>query len=119
MARRHAQGIVLLTKAGVNWTDRFQEAVEVVEALSCGLCLIDGEIGVCGNKGVPSFELLRKRWRLTTVIADLIELDGVDLRPKPIEHRRELLQSLIDVPALVFSPYLPRHCHFFRTGLCL
>ena len=95
-----------MTKTGVNWTERFRDVVGAVEALSCTSCLIDGEIVACDGNGVPSFELLRKRQRPTTLIAfDLIELDGIDLRREPIGRRRELLQTLVDgaLPHLVFS----------------
>src|SRR5262249_27394019 len=105
MARRDARGVALLTRNGVNWTERFRDVSGAVEALSCRSCLIDGEIVACDDNGVPSFRLLRKQQHSTLLMVfDLIELDGVDLRREPVEQRRQLLQALVDdaLPHLVF-----------------
>ena len=67
-------------------------------ALKVHSCLIDGEAVCCEVDGVPSFELLRNRRHdgATFVYAfDLLELDGRDLRPAPLEERRAALAKLL------------------------
>jgi len=69
-------------------------------------CLIDGEAVCCEVDGVPSFELQRYRHHDGPVflyVFDLLELDGRDMRPAPLEERRAALAKLLrqikhDVP---------------------
>ncbi len=61
-------------------------------------CFIDGEAIVVDERGVSTFELLRS-WRhdhaAVLCAFDLIELNGDDLRPFPIEQRKDWLEKLL------------------------
>jgi bifunctional non-homologous end joining protein LigD len=62
-------------------------------------CLIDGEAIVCDENGLAVFELIRRNGdgdRAVLCAFDLLELNGTDLRRKPIETRKELLAELMN-----------------------
>jgi ATP-dependent DNA ligase len=70
-----------------------------VSKLPVRSCLIDGEAIVCDENGVAVFELIRRHdagERAVLSAFDLLELDGKDLRRKPIEKRKELLAELLN-----------------------
>ena len=60
--------------------------------------LIDGEAIVCDENGLAVFELIRGHGSKTSAVLcafDLLELDGRDLRRRPIEERKVLLAKLL------------------------
>jgi bifunctional non-homologous end joining protein LigD len=72
--------------------------VEAVSALKVRSCLIDGEAVCCDGNGVAEFERLRRKRAGRHVFLyafDLLELNGRDLRPEPIEVRKAALASLL------------------------
>jgi bifunctional non-homologous end joining protein LigD len=108
MARRDPAGVRLLTRNGIDWTQRFGLIREAIEALRARSCLIDGEAIAFEHDGLASFELLRgrRRDRLVTLCAfDLIELSGRDLRREPLELRKAKLAQLLrkPLPGLVLN----------------
>jgi bifunctional non-homologous end joining protein LigD len=59
---------------------------------------IDGEAVVCGPDGVALFDALHQRWKTTDAMLyaiDLLELDGEDLRPLPLDRRKARLARLL------------------------
>jgi bifunctional non-homologous end joining protein LigD len=89
------------TRNGNDFTARFPLAAEAVRALPTLSALVDGEIIVTDDSGLAIFELVRrKRHGAVAVLVafDLIELDGEDLRRKPIEERKSKLAKLIRRP---------------------
>jgi bifunctional non-homologous end joining protein LigD len=59
---------------------------------------IDGEAVVCGPDGVAVFDALHRRQRVSEAILyafDLLELDGEDLRPRPLGERKASLAKLV------------------------
>ena len=68
-------------------------------ALACQSCLIDGEVVICGEDGIPVFDRLRYGRRPQTEAMlfafDLLELAGNDLRRTPIEERKRELAKLL------------------------
>jgi bifunctional non-homologous end joining protein LigD len=99
IACREAVGIRLITRNGLNWSDRYPAVVEALRELSATSCILDGEVAVPGPNGVTSFDLLRRGpWVKPDAVLcafDLIELNGEDLRRQPIERRKERLQQLV------------------------
>jgi ATP-dependent DNA ligase len=98
MARRNQTGVRLYTRNGYNFADRFPGIVEAVAKLPVQSCFIDGEAIVIDERGLSTFELLRS-WRhdhaAVLCAFDVIELDGNDLRWRPIEHRKARLADLL------------------------
>jgi ATP-dependent DNA ligase len=102
LARRDGAGVRLLTRRGIDWTSRYPSIAAVVAALSCHSCLIDGEVVVCGEDGIPVFDRLRYgRQPQTEAVLfafDLLELGGKDLRRAPLEERKGALAKLVRKP---------------------
>jgi hypothetical protein len=59
LARRDGAGVRLLTRRGIDWTTRYPSIAAAVAALACYSCLIDGEVVICGEDGIPVFDRLR------------------------------------------------------------
>jgi bifunctional non-homologous end joining protein LigD len=96
LARREGAGMQLLTRNGIDWSDRFPLIAAAVTRLPVRSCLIDGEAVVCDRDGVAIFEALRCRRGPAHLVAfDLIELEGRDLRQEPLEVRKRALTRLI------------------------
>ena len=117
---------LLLTRNGNDYTSVFPEVARAVKALPFDECIIDGEVVVCDEKGLPSFSRLQKRGRLSSAMEirraavelpatfyafDLIAFEDFDVRPLPLLRRKELLKDV--VPALGALRYLD---HIEREG---
>jgi len=98
MARRDGAGVRLITRHGNDFTARFPLVASAVAALPTKSCVIDGEAIVCDDNGLAVFELIRGHDTKTSAVLcafDLLELDGKDLRRRPIEERKDLLAKLL------------------------
>ena len=98
MARRDGKKVQLISRKGKDLTYRFPLAVQAVAELPVHSCLIDGEAIVCDGKGLAVFQFIRsyRRGNIATLCAfDLIEIDGEDLRWRPIEDRKAALKKLL------------------------
>jgi ATP-dependent DNA ligase len=71
--------------ARADWSTRYPNIASAVGQLSCPSCLLDGEVVICGEDGIPIFDRLRygRAIKIEAVLFafDLLELDGRDLRP--------------------------------------
>ena len=98
MARRDGAGVRLITRHGNDFTARFPLVASAAAALPARSCLIDGEAIVCDENGLAVFDLIRGHGSKTSAVLcafDLLELDGRDLRRRPIEERKALLTKLL------------------------
>jgi bifunctional non-homologous end joining protein LigD len=101
MARRDGAGVRLFTRKGNDFAARFPLAAAAVAALPAHSFLIDSEAIVTNDDGLAVFDLIRrKRHGAVAVLCafDLIELEGEDLRPRPIEQRKNTLAKLVRAP---------------------
>ncbi|WP_334183476.1 DNA ligase D [Novosphingobium sp.] len=98
--------IMVHTRSGLDWTDKFAPLAAHLAALNLPPCLIDGEIIARGKDGNPDFSSLQAvlkrghgsqtdRDALEFHAFDLIELDGEDLAPMPNIERKERLEALL------------------------
>ncbi|MDI4658155.1 DNA ligase D [Xanthobacter autotrophicus] len=92
----------LLTRTGLDWTDRFgPKLVAALARLPVTDALIDGEIVVEGGNGASDFSALQtdlsegRTDRFTFFAFDLLHLNGHDLRGVPLLARKALLEQLI------------------------
>ncbi|TRC82721.1 DNA ligase D [Mesorhizobium sp. WSM4310] len=92
----------LLTRTGLDWTDKFgSEIIVELAALKCSDAIVDGEIVVLADSGVSSFALLqqdlsmKRTHRFIYYVFDLMRLDGKDLRREPLVERKQALQELL------------------------
>jgi len=98
IARRDAAGVRLVTRNGYDFADRFPLIVEAIAALPASSCVVDGEAIAVDENGLSVFDLIRYRRQdhsVTLCAFDLLELDGEDLRPTPIEVRKATLKGLL------------------------
>ena len=98
LARRESADVRLITRAGNDFSGRFPFIAIAVSKLPVRSCLIDGEAIVCDENGLADFELIRGHGTAANAVHcafDLLELDGRDLRRRPIEERKGLLTQLL------------------------
>lgn len=111
--------VQLLTRTGLDWTDRFGKSlVAALKGLPVRTALLDGEIVIEGGNGSSDFSLLQQDLsdgrddRFTYYIFDLMHLDGQDLTGASLSDRKALLETLIsDV-----EPPLKYSSHFDESG---
>ena len=107
LVRKLGERTKVWSRRGADFTDRFSGITEAVRGLNVERALIDGEAVVLGDDGRSDFHaLLTKRGgaQASLVAFDLLRLEGVDLRLRPIEGRRETLMWLVDgVSGILFS----------------
>ncbi|HYV67361.1 MAG TPA: non-homologous end-joining DNA ligase, partial [Myxococcales bacterium] len=89
--------VAMVTRNGLDLVGRFPAIGRSVSQIVVGDAVVDGEIAILDGKGVPRFELIQQRKNDEALLFafDLLRLDGEDLRPRPIEQRRDLLRSLL------------------------
>jgi bifunctional non-homologous end joining protein LigD len=95
----------LLTRKGLDWTERFPTIASALARLPIGSALLDGEI-VAQDGPVPSFSALQadlrtgRHDRLVYYLFDVLYLEGRDLTGVPQVERKDILARLCaDVPA--------------------
>ncbi|KFE71418.1 DNA ligase D [Hyalangium minutum] len=96
IASLSGSGLVFKSRNGNDLSGRFPTVAEALRRLRVPEAVIDGEVVALDKKGRSSFQLLQNQsgGELRFVAFDLLWLDGHDLRDKPLEARRELLESL-------------------------
>ena len=106
----------LLTRSGLDWTDRFRGAAHGLAHLPD--CVIDGELCAMDAEDKPDFAALQASIEAGTTGAlvyfafDLLMQGKRDLRPLPLLARKEALATLLD-PAPAGVRYL---AHFAAAG---
>jgi ATP-dependent DNA ligase len=81
----------LFTRRGFDWTDRYPAIAGAAAKLGARSFTIDGEAVVCGPDRIAVFDALHHRHKTSDAIVyafDLLELDGEDLRPRPLSERK-------------------------------
>ena len=86
--------VVMRTRNGLDWTDKFQSLVPALSELPCDSALLDGEIAVADAEGHTDFGALQNALSnggggIGYYLFDLLELDGEDLRKRPLDERKE------------------------------
>ncbi len=98
IARKRDGRVRLFTRNGFDWTDRYPRISEAVSKLPAASATIDGEAVYCDEAGLAIFDRLHSRAYDDQVFLyafDLLELDGVDWRPRPLERRKSRLAKLL------------------------
>lgn len=101
LARLDGGKVKLLTRNGHDWSQKLPELCEALTALEVSSAWLDGEILVMDEEGRPDFQRLQNAFDANLSAAihytlfDLLWLDGVDYRDKPLEERREALQGAL------------------------
>jgi bifunctional non-homologous end joining protein LigD len=91
----------LLTRKGLDWTEKFPNVARAVAALRAKTALIDGEIVIEDAHGISSFSGLQaalkagERERFVYYGFDLLHLDGRDLAKVSLIERKRALERLM------------------------
>jgi bifunctional non-homologous end joining protein LigD len=106
LAKRQGPRVRLISRNARDLTHRFPLIAAAISSLASDSCVIDGEAIVCDGNGLSVFELIRnyRHGSSATLCAfDLLELNGQDLRDRPIEERKAALKMLLRPPHLGIS----------------
>ena len=126
LARRDGDDVRLITRNGLDWTDRLTPLAKAVAALPAQTLLLDGELVAFDAQGRTSFSKLqaalsdRHADRLRYVAFDLLFLDGVDLRSKGLGARQDALGDLLDgvAPPIQTGGHLTSDAARVRDKVC-
>ena len=89
--------VAIWSRNRLDLAGRFGGVAAALRGLVVGDAVIDGEIVALDGQGAPRFQLLQRGHdgEAMLVAFDLLWLDGEDLRGRPLEERRDLLESLL------------------------
>ncbi|WP_419728015.1 DNA ligase D [Lichenicola sp.] len=128
LARKDGDQVRIITRNGLDWTDRLPAFAEAVAAMQPETLMLDGELVALAKNGVSSFSALQDAFstgrtrNLLYYAFDLLHLDGIDMRPKPLSERRDALEQLLqDAPAsgpLRFSEHLASDAARVKQEAC-
>jgi bifunctional non-homologous end joining protein LigD len=98
----------IFTRNGLDWSGKFAPLIPALKALDVESALLDGEIAVADKQGHTDFGALQDalssgRGGFAYYLFDLLELDGEDLRKRPLKERKRLLEELLK-PAIGKGP---------------
>jgi len=107
---------VLRSRAGNDLTATFPDVARAIQRLPFDDFAVDGEVVVHDDRGLPSFQRLQKRGRLsrrieiqraaaelpaTLYLFDVLGFSGHDLRSLPLETRKSLLKHMLPSTGLL------------------
>jgi bifunctional non-homologous end joining protein LigD len=98
LARKQGDRVAVWSRRGADFSDRFPRIAAAVGALPAANAMIDGEAIVFLPDGHSDFAGLRTTagGELASFVAfDLLDLDGDDVRERPLEERRDKLARLV------------------------
>lgn len=91
----------LLTRSGLDWTEKFAAIAQAVAALPCRQAMLDGEVVVLDASGASDFAALQqalsasRSHELALFAFDLLYLDGHDLMQARLDERKAALARLL------------------------
>jgi bifunctional non-homologous end joining protein LigD len=97
----------LVTRNGLDWTDRLPAVAREVGSLAVDVALVDGELVALDQHGASSFPALQAALsagtdeRLNLYLFDLLHLDEWDLRACRLIDRKRVLSGLADWRGMV------------------
>lgn len=114
-----SHGVVLSSRNGNDYTDRFPQLAELSEAVAGeakkrGSAVFDGEVVALNDAGRPDFGLLqdtrhhssnsRAAVDIVYMVFDVLALGGEDLTDRPYSARRALLETILEEGDVVRVP---------------
>ncbi|SDR03447.1 bifunctional non-homologous end joining protein LigD [Rhizobiales bacterium GAS191] len=100
-ARIDAASVKLLTRTGLDWTDRYPATAAALNNLPARRAYIDGELCALNPDGTTSFAAMQaatdsaNTGDLVYYAFDLLHLDGEDLARWPLIERKDKLEALL------------------------
>lgn len=100
---------------------KYPELLDLAAFIKAKSCVLDGELVILNNLGMPDPKLLQQREQLdasgkvfskskkqpaTVFLFDIIEKDGVSLTQEPLNRRKIILKGIVtEGPNLMLCPY--------------
>jgi bifunctional non-homologous end joining protein LigD len=116
MAARVDNGRVqLLTRTGLDWTDKYPSVIEALANVKAKTAYIDGELCGVDDAGLPSFAQTQaatdgeREVRLVYYAFDLLHIGGWDVSGLSLVGRKALLEPLGFEQARPSIQWPPRH----------
>lgn len=93
--------VKLYSRTGGDWTKRFGNVTRALAEIPVASAKLDGEVVVLDENGKSDFGALQQalkgsKGNYTYCVFDLLELDGHDLRAKPLIERKRRLKRVLD-----------------------
>lgn len=120
--------IKMITRGGLDWTQRFGSFPALLRKVHNGKALIDGEVVVEGSSGHSNFVDLvaalkgGRSDRFILQCFDLLHLDGYNLAPAALVERKNMLRELLGqnpaIPQIRYSDHLPGDGARMLTEAC-
>ncbi len=124
-ARIDCGRVQLLTRTGLDWSDRYPGVVPALAKVKADTAYLDGELCGIGDDGLPSFSQTQaasdglRGVRMVYYAFDLLHLDAHDTSRLPLIERKALLQPLIaGVPGLQFNDHEIGDGELIRRHAC-
>jgi bifunctional non-homologous end joining protein LigD len=114
-ARKDGPRVQMLTRSGLDWTDRVKSVAAEVARLPVQAVTLDGEVVVLADDGTTNFADLQASFQegarnpLTYFAFDLLHLEGRNPRNLPLRERKQLLAEVLkssDPASLQYSEHL-------------
>ena len=93
--------VTLYTRSGQDWTTKYSAIANSLEKLHVTDTILDGEIVALDQYGKSNFQALqlamksKKQSHLKYYVFDLLEMNGSDLREKPLIERKKELKHIL------------------------
>ena len=98
IARKDGEQVRLWARTTSDYSKAFTRIRDAVAALPVDSAVLDGEAVVFRSDSSSDFEALKSRHGQAEAILvayDIMEMDGQDVRPEPLEERRKRLSKLL------------------------
>jgi bifunctional non-homologous end joining protein LigD len=99
---KNGKTVRLFSRRPRELTQEYPDIVEALQKLRAPQLVVDGEIVALDEQGRSSFQLLQNRMRsgakrppIFFYLFDLLHFNGRDLKPLPLEQRKEMLETLL------------------------
>ena len=108
--------VKMFSRSSVNYTHKYPIVAKALAALKHDIVL-DGEVVVFNEQGLPDFDALQlydgHETPLTYCLFDILWLDGYDLKKLPLTERKEILKQILKGNRTL------RYSESFEDGLAL
>lgn len=96
LAYKEGDRVRLMSRNGIDRTDRFRRIAAAIRILKPVTLLLDGEVVVFDRKGVSRFQFLQQdKGEPVYAVFDCLFHEGKDLRREPLSTRRALMEKSI------------------------
>src|SRR5260370_41568795 len=108
-AMKAGDDIRLISRNGIQHTERFPELVQALDGLAADTFILDGEVAVYDRALISRFERLRG-WPNDEpatlpgyMVFDVLEIGGMNLRGEALWKRRKVLEELVAGGGMIFA----------------